>query len=209
MSGNSYLINAMEYLINLTFGFYLLAVMLRFLLQLVQADFHNPISQFLRTITDPVLRYLRYFIGDYFGIDWSSVLLLVSLQAAEICLLSLLTTGHMPTPILALAALIVAILLTLLIYIYIFVIILQVLISLVQTSYHTPFTLLLSQLSAPLFRRIRRYVPVSAGIDWSPMLLLVCLNLLLILLVAPLHDWGQQQLSIQQTLLTSQNQIIQ
>ena len=38
-------------IIEVVFGLYILAVLLRFLFQLVRADFYNPISQFLVAAT--------------------------------------------------------------------------------------------------------------------------------------------------------------
>ncbi len=55
MSGESYLANAGIYLINIVFFIFILAVMLRFLLQTIRADFYNPICQTLITLTNPAL----------------------------------------------------------------------------------------------------------------------------------------------------------
>ena len=43
------------YLVQTLLSLYLLAMLLRFLLQLVRADFYNPISQFLVKITNPLV----------------------------------------------------------------------------------------------------------------------------------------------------------
>ncbi len=61
MSAN-YLTNPLEFLITTLFSLYILAVMLRFLLGAVRADFYNPISQFLVRITNPLLIPLRKVI---------------------------------------------------------------------------------------------------------------------------------------------------
>ncbi|MEW8045630.1 MAG: YggT family protein, partial [Candidatus Thiodiazotropha sp.] len=53
--GGSYLTDPVVFLIQTLFGLYILAVLLRFLLQLVRADFYNPISQFLVKVTNPPL----------------------------------------------------------------------------------------------------------------------------------------------------------
>ena len=54
--GNAYTTNATVFLIDTVFSFFILAVMLRLLLQLVRADFYNPVSQFLVKITNPGLQ---------------------------------------------------------------------------------------------------------------------------------------------------------
>lgn len=189
MSGGSYLINAAVYLINIIFGLYLLTVMLRFLLQTIRADFYNPICQFLITVTNPALKPLRRWIPGYMGIDWPSLLLMVLLQFLEICLIALLISGHIPPPI-SIPVIIASKLLSLLIWVYIFIIIIQAVISWIQPGSYSPFTVLLYQLSEPLVRPVRRYIPATGGIDWSPFVVLMLLNISLMLLVAPLQDWG-------------------
>ncbi len=190
MVGGNYLINAGIYLINIIFGLYLLAVMLRFMLQATRADFYNPICQFLIAVTNPTLKPLRRWIPGYMGIDWASILLMILLQLLEICLIALLISGYIPSPA-SIPVIIASKLLELLIWIYIFVIIMQAIISWIQPSKYSPFTVLLYQLSDPLVRPIRHHIPAAGGIDWSPFVVLMLLNLALILVVAPLHDWGR------------------
>ncbi len=52
---SGYLANPLEFLVSTLFSLYILAVMLRFLLGAVRADFYNPVSQFLVRITNPLL----------------------------------------------------------------------------------------------------------------------------------------------------------
>jgi len=164
--------------------------MLRFLLQTIRADFYNPICQTLITLTNPALKPLRRWIPGFMGIDWPSIILMILLQALEISLIALLVSGHMPPPI-SFPVIIVSKLLFMLIYVYIFVIIIQAIISWIQPGSYSPFTVLLYQLSEPLVRPVRRYIPAAGGIDWSLLIILILLNLALILLVAPLQDWGK------------------
>ncbi len=189
MSGESYLANAGIYLINIVFFIFILAVMLRFLLQTIRADFYNPICQTLITITNPALNPLRRWIPGFMGIDWPSIILMILLQTLEISLIALLVSGHLPPPI-SFPVIIVSKLLFMLIYVYIFVIIIQAIISWIQPGSYSPFTVLLYQLSEPLVSPVRRYIPAAGGIDWSLLIILILLNLALILLVAPLQDWG-------------------
>ena len=189
MSTGSYLTGAAVYLISFLFGIYILAVMLRFLLQLVRADFYNPLSQFLITVTNPCLRHLRRWVPGFLGIDWPSIILLTLLQGMEICLILLVRGGGLPA-LAGLPVLIVAHLLELCIWIYLVVIIVQVLISWINPGAHSPVIVLLYQLTNPLLRPLRRRLPPAGGLDWSPLVAMVLLNLLLLLVVAPLLDLG-------------------
>jgi len=190
VSGGSYLANAGIYLINIVFFIFILAVMLRFLLQTIRADFYNPICQTLITLTNPALKPLRRWIPGFMGIDWPSIILMILLQALEISLIALLVNGHIPPPI-SFPVIVVSKLLFMLVYVYIFVIIIQAIISWIQPGSYSSFTVLLYQLSQPLVRPVRRYIPTPGGIDWSLLIILILLNLALILLVAPLQDWGK------------------
>ena len=94
-----YFAQAGVFLIQFIFGLYILAILLRFMLQLVRADFYNPISQFLVSLTNPPLRPLRRLIPGLWGIDLASLLLLLVLSAIQWLLIYLLTTGTYPGPL--------------------------------------------------------------------------------------------------------------
>ncbi len=189
MNASPYLTNAGVYMISVLFGLYILAVMLRFLLQYVRADFYNPVSQFLVTVTNPALRPLRRWIPGFGGIDWPSIVLLIVLQGVELCLIALFKTGGIPA-ITGLLVLVTAHLLKLIVWIYFIVIIVQVIISWINPGAYSPFTVLMYQLTNPVIRPVRRIIPPAGGIDWSPLIILIGLNLLLMLLIAPLQDFG-------------------
>lgn len=188
--GGSYLTDALLFLVNTLFSIYILLVVLRFLLQTVRADARNPVSQFLLQATGPPLRLLRRVIPGFAGVDWSCIIFMLALQVIEFSLTSLLAYGSS----FALAGLVVlsaAELLELMIYILIFVIFVQIILSWINPGAYNPVTALLYQLSEPLLRPARRLLPATQGIDFSPILVFVVLQLSLILLVRPLADLGR------------------
>lgn len=189
MNAGSYLANAGEYLVTLVFQLYILAVMLRFLLQLVRADFYNPLSQLLITVTNPVLRHLRRWIPGYAGIDWPSILLMLFLQSAELSLIALLKPVGFPA-ISGLFLLALAHLFKMAIWIFIILILLQILISWINPGAYSPATILIYQLTDPVLRPCRRVIRPVGGLDFSPLVVLVMLQLLLMLLIAPMQDLG-------------------
>ena len=79
----SYAGDAGTFLIETLIGLYLIVVMLRFLMQFVRADFRNPVSKFVFAVTDPPLKPMRRVIPGLFGIDLSSVVLMLAIQALE------------------------------------------------------------------------------------------------------------------------------
>lgn len=188
MSGG-YFSNAGVFLIQTIFGMYILAVLLRLLLQIVRADFYNPFSQFLVKITSPVLVPLRRVIPGLFGVDLASVLLLLALQMAELALIGLLINqGWHLSGLLLLA---VADLIALLLNVFLFSILIQVILSWVRPGEHNPLTALLYSLNEPLLAPARRMLPPMAGLDLSPIIVLVVLQLASMLIVAPLSNMGR------------------
>ena len=93
--GGNYFAQAALYLIEIVFGLYILAVLLRYLLARVRADFYNPLSQFLVKITNPPIKPLRRFIPGYLGVDWPSIILLLFLQGLEIIMMAVLVPSFL------------------------------------------------------------------------------------------------------------------
>jgi YggT family protein len=179
-----YLSNPLEFLISVLFGLYILAVLLRFLLASVRADFYNPLSQALVKITNPVLRPLRRVIPSLRGIDLASIVLMLALQMLALYLIILLRgAGIAPFSLLIWS---IAELLSLLLNTYLVLIFIQIIASWINPGGRNPALHLLSSITDPLLRPARRIVPLIEGIDLSPMLVLIVLQLLKMLLIAPL-----------------------
>lgn len=187
--GGSYAGNAGTFLIQTLFGLYAGAVMLRLLLAMVRADFYNPVSQFLVKVTNPPLLPLRRLIPGFMGIDMAGVVLLIALEATKLLLIGAIQGFGIPP--LGLAVLTLAEILALLLNIYFFTILVQVILSWVSPGGHNPAVALLYSLNEPLLGRARRILPPMSGFDLSPILVLIGLQLLEFLLIAPIRDLGR------------------
>lgn len=187
--GGGYFTQAAVFLIEIIFGLYILAVLLRFLLARVRADFYNPLSQFIVKVTNPAIKPLRRIIPGYMGIDWPSIVLLFAVQITEIILVTLVTSGRIPAAE-GLLVLTIANLIKEVIYVYIFIILIQVVISWINPGAYNPVTTLLYQLSEPVLKPVKRLLPPAGGFDFSPLVVLIGFQLLIILLVSPLMDLG-------------------
>ncbi len=174
---NNFLINAGSYLISTIIGLYIIIVLLRFLLQLVKADFYNPVSQFIVKATSPVLIPMRRFIPGLLGLDIASLLLAYSLQCMENFLLFALR--DIPLSPLFILWHSIGSLLTLLLYIYFFAILIQVIISWVSPGTYNTATALIHQITEPVMRPARRLLPPFSGFDLSPIVVFVALNILI------------------------------
>lgn len=188
MNGAPYLNNAGVFLIQTAFGFYILAVILRFLLQWVRADFYNPLVQFLVKLTNPPLIPLRRIIPGLMGLDMAAVVLMLVLQLIELILIfSIAEQSFSGQGLLVLA---LGQLLGLLINVLFWTVIIQAVLSWVNPDPYHPAVSLLQQLTDPILRPARGLLPPISGLDLSPILVLVILQLLKLLLVAPLQDLG-------------------
>ena len=178
--------NAATFLIETALGIYMLIVMLRLLLQWARADFYNPLSQFIVKATQPVLAPMRTALPTVAGIDFACVVLLVALQFAELWVVTGIL-GHRIAAV-ALLVLSVAEIVQLAIYVFLFSILIQVVMSWINPSSYNPVLSVLYSLNAPLLGPAQRIVPPIGGLDLSPIVVMVALQLVSILLVGPLRQ---------------------
>ena len=183
---SSYFTNPLVFLVQIIFGLYALVVMLRFLLQIVRADFYNPISQFIVKVTSPVLNPLRKIIPSIAGKDTASVVLAWLVLTIEL-ILTFLIVGQGMQPLLALLMAIPK-LLELIINIFLFSILIQVILSWVSPGNYNPAIGVIHSLTEPLLGPARRVIPPIGGIDLSPMVVMVGLYLLQMLLIPPVQS---------------------
>lgn len=186
--GGGYFANAGVFLINAVFGLYIFAVLLRFLFQLVRADFYNPLCQAIVTVTNPTLRPLRRWIPAVRGIDSASVVLLIALQLVNTSLV-LMMVGVSPRPA-GLLVITVAELMSKTVWAFLGAVIIQVILSWVGSGGYNPVASVVQALADPVSRPARRLVPTVGGLDFSPMVVIIVLQLVLMLAVAPLRDLG-------------------
>lgn len=173
----NFLLNAGSYLISTLIGLYIIIVLLRFLLQMVRADFYNPLSQFIVKASNPILKPLRRIIPGFYGLDIASLLLAYPLQVVENILLFTIQ-GIQINPLVLLWHSLGS-LLTLILYIYFFAILVQVIISWVSPGTYNPATALIHHITEPVMRPARKILPPFSGFDLSPILVFIVINLLI------------------------------
>ena len=169
------------YLLQTLLSLYLLAMLLRFLLQLVRANFYNPISQFLVRITNPLVLPVRRAVPGVAGLDISSLLLALLLQLAGIAALLLLNNLGLPNIGLLLAWSALGVV-GLLVNIYFFALLAMIILSWVAPGSRHPAVFLLYQLTEPVMAPLRRALPPMGGIDFSPILVFILINVIQIAL---------------------------
>lgn len=177
--------NAGMLLISSLGSMVLLVFMLRFLLQLVRADFYNPISQFIVKFTAPILVPVRRIIPSYNSFDLASLLLAYVVQVAIIALIFWTTSQpQMPWANFLLWAPLG--LLSLLLNIYFWGLIIIVVASWIAPNSYNPALILINQIMEPAIRPIRSMMPDLGGIDLSPIILFLGIRMAEILVIAPI-----------------------
>ncbi|MGD0959546.1 MAG: YggT family protein [Methylomonas sp.] len=184
--GGNYMSDPAIFLIDSLFSLYILAVLLRFLLQSIRADFYNPVSQFLVKITHPPLRVLRRFVPAFGRIDSSSLLLALLLQMLAnflILIIKGLSIGFVALTLLSFADL-----LKIITDIYIYAIFVAALLSWFAPGNYSALSSLLYSLTKPVLNICRRVLPDIGGVDLSPLVALVLLQLAKMIILPPLHQ---------------------
>lgn len=174
---------AAVYVLQTLGSLYLLIVLLRFILQLVRADFYNPLSQFAVKATKPLLNPLRKVIPGFGGLDLASLVLALLVQLL-LMILTLLLMGYgfgaLLPQLLVWAVIGVT---ALFVKIFFFALIASVILSWVAPHSHNPGAQLVNQLCEPLLMPIRRILPNLGGLDISPIFAFIALNLVDMLVI--------------------------
>lgn len=173
------------YVLQTLGSLFLLIVLLRFVLQLVRADFYNPLSQFAVRATQPLLKPLRRIIPSLFGLDMSSLLLAIIIQMLMMGATLLLAYGTMGNPLQLLIWSIIGIT-GLFLNIFFYALIISVILSWVAPGSHNPGAELVNQICEPALVPFRRILPNLGGLDISPILAFMVLKLLDMLVITNL-----------------------
>ncbi len=162
-------------------GLYLLAVLLRFLLQIARADFYNPVSQAIVRITDPMVRVFRSFIPGYKGIDFSSFILALVVEGVAICILLLLYGFAIPSIGFVVTYAFVGVI-YFIVMIYYYAIIGSIIMSFVMLFSGNmnphPLLRLIWQLTEPVMAPVRKVLPPMGGLDFSPIFIFIGIGLI-------------------------------
>jgi YggT family protein len=178
--------NPVIFLIDTLVSLYILAVVLRFLLQWTRADFYNPVSQFLVKITHPPLKFLRRFVPSIGKIDTSSIVLALALQM--IADFSILMLKGVMVSIPALVVLSFTQLVSLLINVFIFAVFARAILSWFDSGNYNSASSLLQSLTEPVLNMCRKVIPDLGGMDLSPLIALVALQLAKMMILPPLNE---------------------
>lgn len=172
-----------KYLLDVVFGLFTYALLMRFVMQTMRAPFRNPVGQAVIALTDWIVKPLRRVLPGFKGIDWASLVATVLFQFLWLLAYALIFGGFSflgaGIPFLLLATVIA--LVRALLWLVVIVVLVQAILSWVAPD--GPLSGLLNALTFPLLRPIRRILPPIGGtLDLSPLVIIVIAQLLLMTL---------------------------
>lgn len=158
------------------------ALLARVWMQWTRAPFRSPVGRFIVAVTDWAVLPLRRVVPGLFGLDLASVFAAWLAQIVYFGIMAGLTglVAVAPQAILGVALLALLALLRLFVYLLMGVIIVAALLSWVAP--YSPLAPLFAALTRPLLAPVRRILPPLGGIDLSPLVALLLLQVVLIVL---------------------------
>jgi YggT family protein len=163
------------FLVDAVASFFVFVLLARFHFQWLRVPFRNPVGEFVLATTSFMVLPVRRVIPGVAGLDLATLLLAWLLQATSLWLQTQILGAEVGA--MALAAIAAVDLLRYSLYILVFAVIVQAVLSWVNP--YTPVAPAFDTITRPFLRPLRRFVPPLGGVDLTPLILLVILQVLL------------------------------
>ena len=175
---------AIRYLLDVVFGLFTYALLLRFVMQWLRAPFRNPLGQAVIALTDWIVKPLRRVLKGWQGVDWASLAATYLFQFLWLLAYALVfgsfSLAGSGIPFLLVATVVALVKASL--WLLIIVVLAQAILSWVAPD--GPVSGVLNALTFPFLRPIRKVLPPIGGVlDLSPLIVIVVAQLLQMTLV--------------------------
>lgn len=180
---------ALSFLLQTLGNLFVIAVLLRFMMQLFRVPFRNPFAQFIVALTDFAVKPLRRVVPGVFGLDWACLLLAWLVEVLVVAAGYWLDgfpfglAGSQVWPVMMGLGLVR--LLSLAVYMVIGLTLVRAVLSWVNTN--SPLMPVVYELSEPFLRPLRRIVPMVSNVDLTPLVLFILCQLVLMVPVFALE----------------------
>lgn len=189
-----YLATPLMFLIETLFQLYMYIVAVRLLLPLIRAPLSHPLVQAIIRLTEPLCAPLRAIMPRTQQFDAAAFLLLILVTVIKLTLLLSLSNAW---PALnggfGLLLLTIAELFSLFISLFTITIIVEVLLSWLAPQGYNPMFNLIRSINTPLLTPVRQRMPLLGGIDLSPLVVILGLQVLSMLVIPILLDAAYNQ----------------
>ncbi|MDD2662722.1 MAG: YggT family protein [Dechloromonas sp.] len=173
---------AVAFLLDAVAGFFCALFLLRFMMQAMRVSFAGQLGDFVVRLTNWAVKPLRRVVPGAGGYDWASLLAALALQL----LLGAVLIGLAGAPLAADNAVPMVLMFAvrgvvrMAVYILIGALILQAVLSWINP--YSPLAAPAHQLTRPLLDPVRRVLPPISGIDLSPLVAILLLQVVLMFL---------------------------
>ena len=172
---------AIRYIFDTLLWLLTLAFLLRFLFQLVRADFRDPMADAIVHVTNWLILPLRRLLPPVGKVDTATVVAVIAVASVRTAASMALAGGGLGDWPLFLRVTLVG-LVDLTLRVYLFALLLYWLTSFVTPGGYAPGVRLLAQLCEPVLKPVRRIIPPIGQIDFSVLWVSIAIGALLILL---------------------------
>jgi len=174
--------NALYYIVDTLTSLYLAVLILRFIMQIVRANFRNPFAEAVLRLTNPLIMPLRRILPPMGKIDTATVVAILLFAIFKELLLALLFGTGMLSPLLwtliILRKLVLAVL-----WLYVVMIFFYGIAGFLMQGGSSPIYEVLAYVCDPLLNRIRKIIPsIVAGLDLSFLWAIIALQASIILI---------------------------
>ncbi len=180
---------ALAFLLQTLGNLFVIAVLLRFMMQLFRVPFRNPFAQFIVAITDFAVKPVRRLVPGLLGLDWACLVLALLTKLLVVSGTYWLDdfpfalAGARVWPIFI--GLAVVRLLSLTVYMIIGLTLVRAVLSWVNSD--NPLMPVVYELSEPFLRPLRRIIPMVSNVDLTPLALFILCQLFLMVPVLALE----------------------
>lgn len=178
--------NILRFLLDVFVQGYAAVLLLRFVLQWLRAPMRNPVGETVMTLTNFIVLRARRYIPSAWQLDSASLLLALLCEMAYLA--GVLWLQGYAYSVQGLLLLGMVKLLILGVYLLIGALLLQAALSWVNP--YTPIAPVLHAMTHRFVQPIRRLVPLMGSIDFSPLILLVICQLILMAPLTLLEAWA-------------------
>ena len=190
-------LNALGFILGILFNLYATVVAVRFVMQVLQADYYNPLAQAIVKITDPLLVPLRRVVPSIKRYDTASLLLCFSVLFLKLIIFKYLSLGAVPAiglnglfgqlPVAKLIILAFLDVIHQFFNVFIYALIIQAILSWIPNASGNPVQGLVSSISDPVLRPLRNLIPPIGGIDLTVFFTIIGLFAIRIFLMGTLR----------------------
>ncbi len=180
---------ALDFLLNTVLNLLTMLFLLRFFMQLFRVPFNNPLAYMVISLTDFAVKPVRRVIPSWGKVDLSTLMLALLTQL--LLQFSLVWLRGFPLSVAGQSAWIGLIGMGFLgvlrtgLDVFFYAILLQVILSWVNP--HNPIANVLNSLTRPILEPIQRILPMASGIDFSPIVALILLQMINVSVVKTLE----------------------